>query len=197
MKTPLCYITSNDTKFHEAELILEPVLSEKTNFSLVRKPIALDEIQGPGEEIAVHKTKSAFAVTGGLPVIIDDISLYIDALNGLPGPYIKAFLEQLGTDGIWKLISKLESTSAHVTCRIGFMRDEQEGPHIFSGTFYGNITSPKGVENYGNFSWNAIFQPRGMDITIGQMSLEEISKISPRCIALTQLRQFLLMEEND
>lgn len=42
---------------------------------------------------------------GGFPVIIEDVSLCFDALNGLPGPYIKWFLEKVGHEGKIIIIS--------------------------------------------------------------------------------------------
>ncbi len=194
MKSPLYYITSNSGKFHEAELILEPHLSEKTRFFLAQKELSLDEIQGSIEDITRHKAQSAFQLNQGLPVIVDDVSFHIDALNGLPGPYIKAFLEQLGEDGIWSVVEKLGKTSCQAVCSIGFMRDEKEGPYLFTGKVYGDVFPPKGETRHGKQSWNAIFRPKGMDRNIGELSMSEISRLSPRAKALSQLMEFLLME---
>jgi inosine/xanthosine triphosphate pyrophosphatase family protein len=38
------------------------------------------------------------------PCLVDDTALCFKALDGLPGPYIKSFLEKLGHDGELGLI---------------------------------------------------------------------------------------------
>ena len=37
----------------------------------------------------------------GGPCITEDTALCFEALNGLPGPYIKYFLEDIGYEGAW------------------------------------------------------------------------------------------------
>lgn len=41
----------------------------------------------------------------GGPVMVEDTSLCYNALGGLPGVYIKWFLEKLGHDGLNKLLA--------------------------------------------------------------------------------------------
>ena len=52
----------------------------------------LPEIQGTSEEVAISKAREAFKIVQK-PVIVEDVSLFFTALNGLPGPYIKHFLD--------------------------------------------------------------------------------------------------------
>ena len=47
----------------------------------------VDELQGEPEEIAYHKVKLAAKKVNN-PVIIEDVSLCFNALQGLPGPYM-------------------------------------------------------------------------------------------------------------
>jgi len=42
----------------------------------------------------------------GRPVITDDTALCFAAMNGLPGPYIKYFLSELGHEGMCHLLTK-------------------------------------------------------------------------------------------
>ena len=58
------------------------------------------EIQGEPEEIAIKKVELAVELVD-TPVLIEDVSLCFDALQGLPGPYIKSFLKKLGCKGIY------------------------------------------------------------------------------------------------
>ena len=81
--------------------------------------IDLPELQGECEEISKAKCSMAFkemqakGIEGDYLVITEDTSLCFNALQGLPGPYIKWFLEKLGHDGLNKLIGKWEDKSAY------------------------------------------------------------------------------------
>ena len=54
--------------------------------------------QGEPEEIAREKCVLAAKQVHG-PVMVEDTSLCFNAYKGLPGPYIKWFLQKLGHDG--------------------------------------------------------------------------------------------------
>ena len=60
-------------------------------FTLTNTKIDLPELQGEPEEISREKCRLAAEQVGGA-VITEDTSLCFNALNGLPGPYIKWFL---------------------------------------------------------------------------------------------------------
>lgn len=66
---------------------------------LTNQKLDLLEIQGTIEEIATHKAKTAAEITGKA-VIVEDTALEFVGLGGLPGPYIKWFLEKLGNQGM-------------------------------------------------------------------------------------------------
>ena len=63
-------------------------------------------MQGSTREVAIAKCRRAAELLGG-PCITEDTALCFAALNGLPGPYIKYFLAELGHDGQarWSLLS--------------------------------------------------------------------------------------------
>jgi inosine triphosphate pyrophosphatase len=67
----------------------------------VNKKIDLPEYQGTPEVVCREKCKEAAKLVGG-PVIVEDTCLCFNALNGLPGPYIKWFLDALKPDGLYK-----------------------------------------------------------------------------------------------
>ncbi|OSX72376.1 hypothetical protein BU14_0442s0011 [Porphyra umbilicalis] len=58
----------------------------------------LPELQGTPAAIAGAKATAAAAAVGG-PVLVEDTGLEFSALGGLPGPYIKWFLDALGVGG--------------------------------------------------------------------------------------------------
>ena len=57
-------------------------------FTLVNQKVDLPELQGEPDEISREKCRLAAEQVGGA-VIVEDTSLCFNALNGLPGPYIK------------------------------------------------------------------------------------------------------------
>lgn len=58
----------------------------------------MPEIQGTTQEVARAKVKAAAQALNG-PCITEDTALCFKAMNGLPGPFIKYFLKELGHEG--------------------------------------------------------------------------------------------------
>ena len=73
------------------------------------------------------------------PVIVEDTSLAFNGLNGLPGPYIKWFLEKLHPEGLFKLLAGFEDKSAQAVCTFAFARDEKSEVILFQGITKGTI----------------------------------------------------------
>jgi inosine triphosphate pyrophosphatase len=69
------------------------IIDEKIDF------LSVPEIQGTTEEVAKEKCRRAAELLQG-PCITEDTALCFEALNGLPGPYIKHFMTSLGLDGL-------------------------------------------------------------------------------------------------
>ena len=66
---------------------------------IVCQDIDLPEYQGTPEEIVRAKcTLAAQHIKG--PVVVEDTSLCFNALGGMPGPYIKWFLKEVGPAGM-------------------------------------------------------------------------------------------------
>lgn len=179
------YITSNKGKFEEA---LSYFAASK--IELVRSPLELDEIQASALDVARHKIIQGFNELQA-PCLVDDVSLFCGALGGLPGPYIRAFLEQLGDAGLAELISHYADRSCRVVCHIAYAKSHQE-QQIFEGMTEGRIVFPRGLRKPSPHNWNAIFQPDGSDKTFAEMSLEEIAPFSARAKALNRLKNYLL-----
>ena len=49
-----------------------------------------------------------------MPVLVEDTCLCFHAMKGLPGPYIKWFLDKLGHDGLNKMLQGFDDYSAYV-----------------------------------------------------------------------------------
>lgn len=91
------------------------------------------ELQGTIEEIAKSKAREAARQVSG-PVITEDTALAFDALNGLPGVYIKWFLDALGLDGLNDLLVGFPGrTGAKAICTFAYCAGPEAEPLLFQG----------------------------------------------------------------
>ncbi len=174
----LYFITGNENKLEEVRAILPDVL---------RLDIDLPEIQDiDPKEIVKAKLMDAFKHRSG-GFIIEDTSLYLNCLNGLPGPLIKWFLKAIGNEGLFRIADSFGNFSAEAKTIIGYAEDPQN-IQFFEGSVKGKIVMPKGESNFG---WDPIFQPEDYDKTFAEMEKVEKNKISMRRIALEKLKDFI------
>ncbi len=181
MKT-IKYVTGNSGKFAEASIILN-------DWTLQQVDIDIDEVQGERKRIAILKAKAALEQLN-CPLIVEDVSVCCPALGGLPGPYIKDFLIQLGEEGIYNLLSHYPNRQADAYCTVCYAEPNLE-PILFEGHTKGTVVPPKGELKHGKYSFNIIFKPDGHEKTFGEMSMEELSQFSMRSQALNQLKNYL------
>jgi len=175
----LYFVTGNKEKFREARALLNPFDVEQINMDL-------PELQGEPDEIVKEKAKLAADRTGKA-VFVEDTCLCFNALNGLPGPYIKDFIRKIGVSGLYKLVSKYRDNSAVAVASIGFCEPGKD-PLVFQGKVKGRIVSPRGSNR---FQWDQIFMPKGYDKTFSEMSVEEKNKASHRKLAFEKFREWL------
>lgn len=169
------FITGNKGKLDEATTILGEV--EGLDIDLVE----IQEIDP--HKIIRAKLEEAQKTEKG-EFIVEDTSLYLDALNGLPGPLIKWFLKLLGNEGLYNIWARLNNYNAEAKTLIGYCNKRGE-IKFFEGATKGTISVPKGE----GFGWDPIFTPEGQDKTFGEMSSEEKNQISMRKIALEKLKE--------
>ncbi len=182
------YVTGNPGKFREAQLILAP-------WELEQVRLDLPEIQGDPKHIVTAKAQGALALLQR-PLLLEDVSVQCEALNGLPGPYVKDFLIALGETGLSELVHKYDNHSATVVCMVAFAKPGAE-PVLFEGVMPGRIVAPRGNLKHDSHSWNTIFQPDGFSVTFGEMTFEQLSTISMRYKALMKVKQYLETHESD
>jgi inosine triphosphate pyrophosphatase len=174
----LYFITGNKNKFEEAKAILP---------DLEQMDVDLPEIQEiDPKEIIKAKLEEALKHHKGF-FIVEDTSLYINALNGLPGPLIKWFMKTMGNNGLANLAQKLGNPKAQAKTIIGYATDDGN-VHFFEGSISGEIVFPQGDTNFG---WDPIFKPDGYDVTFAEISKEEKNKISMRKQAIQKLKEFI------
>lgn len=120
---------------------------------------------------------------------MEDTSLCFNALGGMPGPYIKWFLESMGSEGLYTLLEGHEDKSAVAICNVGFAIPGSD-PIIFVGQTHGTIVKPKEGEKV--FGWDNIFQPSGFACTFADMSVNEKNEISFRSLALRSFQEYVM-----
>lgn len=172
------FITGNKNKLEEVQSFLSNV---------EQLDIDLPEIQDvDAHEIIKAKLQEATKHTQG-EFIVEDTSLYLDCLNGLPGPLIKWFLKAIGNDGLFNLAEKLGDVKATAKTMIGYAK-EADDFYFFEGIVEGKIVKPQTELGFG---WDSIFLPDGYQKTFVEMTKEEKNKISMRSIAVSKLKEFL------
>lgn len=173
----LYFITGNDDKFEEAQNIIG---------NLEQLDIDLPEIQGmEAETVLESKLYEAFDHYDG-EFIVEDTSLYMDCLNGLPGPMIKWFLKSIGNEGLYKLADNMGDNSVEARTIVGYATSPDD-VNFFEGKLSGKIVEPRG----DGFGWDPIFQPEGYDRVFGEFTTEEKNEISMRGKAFEKLSEYL------
>lgn len=156
--------------------------------------VDLEELQSLDLRMVVeHKARSAFAVVGG-PVLVEDVALTFSALGRLPGTMIKWFLEEIGTDGLCKMMQPYDDRRA--TASIMYAYFDGSDMRVFEGHVAGRVTpEPRSSEEAtawkSSLSWNSVFIPDGSDKTYAQMNDKELIPFSHRRKAIEELRKFL------
>jgi len=176
------FVTGNAKKLEEVQAILNGRLN------VTNQKIDLPELQGEPLEVARTKCKMAAARVQG-PVLTEDTSLCFNALQGLPGVYIKWFLQKLGHEGLNNLLMAYDDKSAYAQCIFCFSEGPDSEVHAFIGKCDGRIVSPRGPKMFG---WDPIFEPKESEgETFAEMDPVEKNKISHRFRALKQVLEYL------
>lgn len=155
------FISTNDYKFKKfnEHFHLENVnveqLSEET-----------PEIQALDNKTVAEFSAKWAAEKFKVPVIKEDIGMYIKALGGFPGPYLNHIEKWIQTDGFLNLLNGKEDRSAFWEFCISYCEPNSD-PVSFS-------TFPKGTialqpEGEGGWIADKVFIPEGQDKTISQL----------------------------
>ena len=173
----------------EVNQILSPDNDSVTMpFMLTNRKLNLPELQGDPLEIAKEKCRLAAESVKG-PVLTEDTSLCFHALNGMPGPYIKWFLESCGHDGLNRMLDGFDDRTAYAQTVTAFTLGPGEEIHIFDGRTEGQIVRPRGKLDFG---WDPIFEPHeGDGKTYAEMDQATKNAMSHRGRSFAKLKEFL------
>ncbi|KAI0920805.1 hypothetical protein AcW1_005023 [Taiwanofungus camphoratus] len=176
------FVTGNANKLREVRAILGA-----SSIEVDSQDLDVPEIQGSTREVAAAKCRRAAELIGG-PCITEDTALCFEALNGLPGPYIKYFLKELGHEGLNTLLKGFSTTAAYALCTFAYSAGPGSEPVLFEGRIDGRIVPARGE---GKFGWDPIFEVDGTGQTYAEMTAEKKNKLSHRYRALEKLQTYL------
>ena len=181
----LYFVSSNNHKYQEAKKILSS-FGIKLGFFKSN----LEEIQSSSmKTIAKKKAKDAFSKCQK-PLIIEDDGIFINSLDGFPGPYSSYVFKTIGNTGILNLLKK--DRQAKFVSIITYC-DEQI-LKSFDGKLDGSISKSQKGKGWG---YDPIFIPINSTKTFAQMT--EKNNISHRYKALKKFSNWYLrkQESND
>ncbi len=115
---------------------------------------------------------------------VEDTSLYLSALNWLPWPLIKWFLQELWQQWIYNLVAKVWNFNATAKTIIWYM-DKHWVATYFVGEIPWIIVEPLVPTNFGR---DSLFQPLWSEKTFAAMSAEEKRAYSMRRLAVEKLK---------
>lgn len=144
------FITGNQNKAdYLARLLGMPINHQKVD---------LDEIQSISlKEVVEHKVRQAFEIVGQ-PVLVEDVSLEFTVLAGLPGTFIKFFVDHTGLEATCRMLDGFKDRSATAKCGYGYYDGSEL--RYFEGSANGEIARHPASGELG-FGWDRVFIPCG------------------------------------
>ncbi|HSW91909.1 MAG TPA: non-canonical purine NTP pyrophosphatase [Candidatus Saccharimonadales bacterium] len=133
-------------------------LAKMLGISLEHVKVDLDEIQSLDlDAIVEHKVRQAYDVVRK-PVLVEDVALGFTAIGGLPGPFVKFFVDAPdGLENMCRILDGFSDRTARASCTFGYF--DGETVTLFRGGLDGEIANaPRGENGYG---WDKIFSPEG------------------------------------
>ena len=173
------FVTSNEGKFREAKEI-----GKKFGIDVEWIKRKYLEPQGSDLEEIARKSAEMLAKELDVPFFIEDSGLFIEALNGFPGPYSSYVFKTIGNEGILKLMKDVKDRRAYFLAVIAFF----DGKEI--KTFKGRVDGEIAEEMRGDkgFGFDPIFLYNGK--TFAEMG-DEKNEVSHRRRALDAFFSYL------
>jgi len=177
------FVTSNIHKFQEARQVLSEYKIATAKLKVGAVEIQDDNLENIAKFSALDAVKNC-----GLPIFVGDSGLFVEALNGFPGPYSAYVYRTVGTKGILKLMKNIENRDAYFQSVIAFSSPEEQ-PTCFSGKVEGKISLQElGTSGFG---YDPIFIPlEGDGRTFAEMTTTQKNLYSHRAEALRKFAEW-------
>ena len=168
MKKDLYFITGNKNKFEFAEKFFKK--SEDNNyFNLIQLAVSTPEIQSDSvEQIALYSAQWAYDQLKK-PVIKSDAGLYIEALRGFPGPFMKYINDWLSQGDLLRLMGG--KTDRKVIFRDALTFVFEDIKESFVSDTEGTIAENEATE--AGSAVDQLFVPVGHDKSLVQLSKDD------------------------
>jgi XTP/dITP diphosphohydrolase len=156
------FLTENDNKYREASSILAPFGLRIQRFNRAKV-----ELQDPRLEIIARFALITALKDHRKPTLVEDSGLFIEALDGFPGPYSSFVYYTIGLQGIIDIMKRCRTRKAYFQSTVAFGSPSFK-PRLFTGKVYGRIS--KKIVGKTGFGYDPIFIPEGSTRTFGQTS---------------------------
>ena len=174
----LYFVSSNNHKYQEAKTILD---SFGIKLGFIKS--TLEEIQSNSlKDIAISKANDAFSKYKK-SLIIEDDGIFINSLNGFPGPYSSYVFKTIGNKGILNLLKqnrKAKFVSIITYCDKNILQS-------FDAKIDGSIS--KYVQGKG-WGYDPIFIPNNLKKTFAELNNK--NELSHRYKALKKFSKWYL-----
>lgn len=177
------FATGNISKFNEARRILAEYGISAAMIKVKVMEVQDDDIERIAEISALNALREV-----NLPLIVEDAGLFIEALNGFPGPYSSYVYRTIGVRGVLRLMEGVEDRRASFKSAVAYC-DPGGELRCFQGVVHGRIT--REARGDRGFGFDPIFEPDEEPTrTFGEMSVEEKNKLSHRAKALRKFAEW-------
>jgi XTP/dITP diphosphohydrolase len=175
------FVTTNAGKMREAEHLFREFCNiEQINMAYPEiQDNDLGKIAANGAKYCAESLKK--------PVIVEDSGLFIEALNGFPGPYSSYVQKTIGNKGILKLMEGVENRKAGYRSYVSYCEPGCE-PVTFDGFWPVSVSYEE--EGTGGFGYDPVTNYR--KFPIAEMTVEQKNEVSHRRRALIKFREWYL-----
>jgi XTP/dITP diphosphohydrolase len=166
----MLFVTSNPGKAREAaEILGEEVERVDHDYAEIQSDSLV--------EIAEKGVRECYDELGE-PCFVDDSGMFVEGVDGFPGPYSSYVYSTLGIGGVLRALEGVEDRSARFDCAVAYHDGDEV--HTFEGTVRGRVAyEPRGE---GGFGYDPVFEvkedERGR--TFAEMSPDEKNAVSHR-----------------
>lgn len=188
----LVLATHNKGKYRENAALLVPFGLEVLSAGELGLPEP-EETGATFRENAVLKARAACEATG-LPAIADDSGLEVPALNGQPGIYTARWAGPerdffIAMQRVHEELGDSPDRRGFFCCNLSVAWPDGETAS-FEGRVEGDLVWP--IRGTRGFGFDPMFQPKGFEVTFGEMDPEKKEAMSHRARAFAQLAEALL-----
>jgi XTP/dITP diphosphohydrolase len=185
MKHEIFFVTGNVHKLEEASRIL-------SKFGIHLKMLDYEKVEIQSNTLVRIAKYAASLASMKLKktLIVEDSGLFINALNGFPGPFSSYVYRTVGCRGVLKLLSGKANRNSVFKCVVAFC-SPSTNPLIFEGKAFGSIALS--VKGSGGFGFDPIFIPKkGDGRTFAELIPEDKDRLSHRGAAFRNFGEWYI-----